>query len=249
MSIKTTIIFASSLAALPIAILLIGSAIQRRKRNSTLTRKFLKQPKSTTADNNTTTIARATHGQQPEVTSKWPLTTPSQRSETNTATTAKDSSIISTKRVPNPQDVTISLESPIVPSSTSASGVIVSHETPKEEDERSLSDHSKETGKSLKELLVAAVKEAKDSAKETGNRVKEHSIDVSATADSKVIRSLVGDDVGAQVNLFEETMSAIRKETYDNQIKLLDSYEALIQKQIKVVHARSKIARTLKAGS
>lgn len=245
MSIKTTIILASSLAALPISILLIGSAIQRRKRNSTLTQEFLKQTNSTTPDNNT--IARVDHVQKPEVISQRTLPIPSQRPEINTATRAKGSPVISPKSIHNRSNIPIALRSPIMPSSTSGNGVIVSHQTPRE-DETSISDNSKEAGESLRELIVAAVKEAKDSAKETGHRVKEKTIDISAPSDSKVIRSL-GDDVGAQVNLFEETLGAIRKESYDNQIKLLDSYKEFLQKQIKVIHARSKIARTLRPGS
>ena len=246
MSIKTAIIFASSLAALPIAILLIGSAVHRKRRNSTLTREFLKQPKSTIVVNNSVDRV-TTHGQQPEEISPWPLPTPSQRSGTSTANRTKESTIISTKSIPNPDDTPMALASPIVPSSTPDSDVIVSHQTSKE-DETSLSDQSKVTGESLRELIVAAVKEARDSAKETGYRVKERTINISATVDSKDIRSLEY-VVHTQVDLFEKTMSAIRKEGYDNQIKLLDSYKEFLQKQIKVIHARSKIARRLKRGS
>jgi hypothetical protein len=100
----------------------------------------------------------------------------------------------------------------------------------------------------LKELIVTAVKEAKDSAKETGKRVKEQTVNIAATVDTKDIRSL-GDNVDAFVNLFEETMTEIRKERYDDQIKLLDSYKELLQTHIKVVHARSRMASKLKPGA
>ena len=156
MSIKTTIILASSLAALPLAILLIGSAVHRKRRNSTLTREFLKQPKSTIVDNNSVDRT-TTHRQQPEEISQLPLPTPSQISGTNTETRAKKSTIISTKNIPNPDGTPMALASPIVPSSTPDSDVIVSHQTSKE-DETSLSDHSKVTGESLRELIVALSK-------------------------------------------------------------------------------------------
>jgi hypothetical protein len=137
--------------------------------------------------------------------------------------------------------------SPMMPSSTSDSAVIVSHQTPKEQ-QTSVSDEARKAGESLKELIVTAVKEAKDSAKETGKRVKEQTINIAATVDSKDIRSLE-DNVDALINLFEETMTEIRKEHYDDQIKLLDSYKELLQMHIKVVHARSRMASRLKPGA
>jgi DNA-binding XRE family transcriptional regulator len=51
------------------------------------------------------------------------------------------------------------------------------------------------------------------------------------------------------VGLFEETMIEIRKERYDQQIKLLDSYKDLLQKHIKVIDARGRMARKLKRGA
>jgi DNA-binding XRE family transcriptional regulator len=51
------------------------------------------------------------------------------------------------------------------------------------------------------------------------------------------------------VGLFEKTMIEIRKEGYDEQIKLLQSYNDLLQTQIKVVKARGTMARKLKPGA
>src|ERR687892_725074 len=72
--------------------------------------------------------------------------------------------------------------------------------------------------------------------------------DIAATADSKDIRSLE-DNVNALVSLFEETMTEIRKERYDEQIKLLDSYKDLLQTHIKVADARRRMASKLKPGA
>jgi hypothetical protein len=135
-----------------------------------------------------------------------------------------------------------------VPSTTSdRSAIISSSQTPKEE-EISVSDEARKTGESLKELIVTAIKEAKDSAKGTGKRLKEQTIDIASTVDTKDVRSL-GDNVKASVQLFEEIMIEIRKEHYDEQIKLLDGYKDLLQTHIKVLDARGRMASKLKPGA
>jgi hypothetical protein len=139
-----------------------------------------------------------------------------------------------------------------VPSSTSGSTVIVSPSSPQtsREEEVSLSDEAKKTGESLKELVVTAIKEARDSAMGTGigKQLKEQTIDIAAKADSKDIHSL-RDNVNVSVGLFEEMMIEIRKERYNEQIKLLDSYKDLLQRQIKVADARRRMANKLKPGA
>jgi NCAIR mutase (PurE)-related protein len=135
-----------------------------------------------------------------------------------------------------------------VPSSTSdRSAIISSSQTPKEE-EISVSDEARKAGESLKELIVTAIKEAKDSAKGTGKRLKEQTINISTTVDSKDIRSL-GHNVNASVQLFEETMTKILKEPYDEQIKLLDSYKDPLKTHINVINARGRMASKLKPGA
>jgi hypothetical protein len=135
------------------------------------------------------------------------------------------------------------------PSSTSDSAVIVisPSQTPKEE-EISVSDEVRKARESLEELIVTAIKEAKDSAKGTGKRLKEQTINIAATVDSKDIHSL-GDNVNILVGLFEETMTEIRKERYDEQIKLLDGYKDLLQTHIKIVDARGRMSSKLKPGA
>jgi hypothetical protein len=142
---------------------------------------------------------------------------------------------------------TATIPSPIAPSTTSDSSAIVSPQTPKEE-EISVYDEARKAGESLKELIVTAIKEAKDSAKGTGKRLKEQTIDIASTVDTKDVRSL-GDNVKASVQLFEEIMIEIRKERYDEQIKLLDGYKDLLQTHIKVLDARGRMASKLKPGA
>ena len=158
---------------------------------------------------------------------------------------------ISTNTVVADKDITPPgvAPSPMVGSITSDSQTIVpSSQTQKEEDIISVSDEARKAGESLKELIATAIKEAKDSAKGTGKRLKEQTINIAATADSKNIQSL-GDNINFLVGLFEETMTEIRKERYNEQIKLLDSYKDLLHSHIKVVDARRRMASKLKPGA
>jgi hypothetical protein len=107
---------------------------------------------------------------------------------------------------------------------------------------------ARQAGESLKELFVTAAREAKGSAKKTGRRLKERTVDIAATADSKDIRSL-GSDVENMTGLFEDMMAEIRKEGYDEQVTLLDSYKRLLLKQIRVLDAGKKLASKLKPGA
>jgi predicted RNase H-related nuclease YkuK (DUF458 family) len=230
-----TLIIASSLAAIPLITLLIAGAIQKKKRKSSRKAEFLGQTKSTKHVN-------TTNASDKKQLTAW------QRSETkavtNTANGLTNAGMTtnSTNTSNNPE----SLTAPILRSGTD-SDIIISHQAEKGA-QASLSDEAKKVGGSLKELIVEAVKEAKDSAKQTGKRMKEQTINVATTVDSKDIRSLEA-NADALVELFEEIMAEIRKEGYDDQIKLLDSYKELLRTHIKVVHARIRMASKLKPGS
>ncbi|HEX6282684.1 MAG TPA: hypothetical protein VFZ67_10700 [Nitrososphaera sp.] len=237
---KRTLILASSLATIPLAALLFATALHRRRRKSARTHAFLGQTRSTKGVNTTST----TYRQNLKEKSQRLQSTPWQGSKTKAVTRTITNATVTSK---DTTTIPATIPSPIVSSSTSDSSAIVSPQTPKEE-EISVSDEATKTGESLKELIVTAIKEAKDSAKETGKRLKEQTINIATTVDSKDIRSL-GDNVNASVDLFEETMTEIRKERYDEQIKLLDSYKDLLQRHIKVIDARSKMASKLKPGA
>jgi hypothetical protein len=248
MSIKRTIILASAVVALPISILLIGNAIERRKRNSKPTPELMRQPKSTSGFGSNSSIITSIHDHQQKENSQSLLPTPSQGSDTVTETNANNSTNIGSKNIPdNYLTASVLTSQQIVSSGTAGSDIIVSNQ-PTKEDGRSFSEQSKEKRESLRELIVAAVKKARDSEKEKGLRTKEQTIAESITTDSKAIHSL-SEDLHAQVNIFDKTLSAIRKENYDKQVKLLDSYKELLMKQLKVIHARGRIARKLKPGA
>jgi hypothetical protein len=229
---KRTLILVSSLTTISLAtLLLVASAFHRRKRKSPRTHGFLGQTRSTKGVDTTSSI---TYRQQLREKSQRRQPTPSQGAKTKAVTRT-----ITNATIP----------SPLVPSSTSDSSAIISSssQTPKEE-EISVSDEARKAGESLKELIVTAIKEAKDSAKGTGKRLKEQTVDIASTVDTKDVRSL-GDNVKASVQLFEEIMIEIRKERYNEQIKLLDGYKDLLQTHIKVLDARGRMASKLKPGA
>jgi hypothetical protein len=238
---KRILILASSVATVSLATLLVAIALHRRRHKSPRTQGFLEQTRSTKGIDATSAIYRE------QVKEKSPESKPTPWQESKTKAVKRFTTNNATVNSKN--TTAVAVPSPSVPSSTSDSAVITpsSYQTP-EEEEISVSDEAKKSGESLKELIVTAIKEAKDSAKGTGKRLREQTINIAATTDSKDIHTL-GDNVNALVGLFEETMIEIRKERYDQQIKLLDSYKDLLQKHIKVIDARGRMARKLKPGA
>jgi hypothetical protein len=238
---KRTLIVASSFAAIPLAVVLIATATRRARRKSLQTSRFLGKTSSKTG-----VITTAADRLQQNEKSQLVAQSPWRGSETKATATID---IIPFKTTIADKDATNSaaIPSPLVPSTTSDSVVVISPQTPKEE-EISVSDEARKAGESLKELIMTAIKEAKDSAKGTGKRLKEQTINVATTVDSKDIRSL-GDNVNTAARLFEEVLIEIRKEPYDKQIKLLESYKDLLQIHINVVNARGRKASKLKPGA
>jgi hypothetical protein len=250
---KRAVIIASSLAAIPLTAVLIVVATHRGRRKSLQTSGSFEQTRSKMS----VIVTTATHSQQQKEKPQAQPQPPRQGSETKKTakTTTTAATIISANTIVDDKDITTPgvESSPTVPPSTSDGAVIVpssSSSSPQtsKEDEISVSDEARKTGGSLKELIVTAIKEAKDSAKGTGKRLKQQTINVATKADSKDIHSL-GDNVNSLVRLFEETMTKIRKEPYNEQIKLLDSYKDLLQTHIKVIDARNRMASKLKPGA
>jgi hypothetical protein len=125
----------------------------------------------------------------------------------------------------------------------------ISLEEEEEETTTSVSIKARQAGESLKELITAAIKEAKDKAQHTGKQLKDQTLGIAVTTDSKDIRSLGSSDVQTMTMLFEEMMSEIRKEGYDEQVILLDGYKRLLDEQIRVVRSRLRLASRLKPGA
>jgi len=117
--------------------------------------------------------------------------------------------------------------------------------TPEEE---SVSAKAKEAGQSLKELVYSLGRRTRQVTEEKARELKAQSVDIAATSDARDIQHL-GDDVEKLVTVFEDTMTEIRKEPYDEQEKLLLGYKKLLEEQINVINARMDMAKRLKPGA
>ena len=147
-----------------------------------------------------------------------------------------------------PSSIEASKERPTTITTTTSTAVPMQEQERISPEEAPVSTKARQAGESLKEFFVTAAREAKGSAKKTRRRLKEQTVDIAATADSKDIHSL-GSDVENMTGLFEDMIAEIRKEGYDEQVTLLDSYKRLLQKQIRVLDARKKLASKLKLGA
>lgn len=115
-------------------------------------------------------------------------------------------------------------------------------------DEESVSTKAREAGQSLKDLVYSLGKKTRQVTEEKARELKAQSVDISATSDASAIRNL-GDDVEKLITVFEDTMTEIRKEPYDEQEKLLLGYKKLLEEQINVIEARMDMAKRLKLGA
>lgn len=259
---KKALIVAASLGAIPLTAVLIAIAT-RRARHGSLQRSTSLEQTDSEPSNTITSATRTTQSQQKEEEPQSQLQSKSlhQGSETvvqmtATRATSTDAAAFSSNItdsdkdiIPIPAALAVTASSPTEPSSSAAgSARIASASQIPNEAEIPISDEAKKAGESVKELIIAAIKDAKNSAKKTGNQLKEEAVDIVATSDSKDIQALQS-NVNALVGLFETMMKEIRKEYYDEQIKLLQSYKDFLQTQIKVVNARRVMTSKLKPGA
>lgn len=115
-------------------------------------------------------------------------------------------------------------------------------------EEESVSAKAREAGRSLKDLVYSLGRKTKEVTEEKTRELKEKSVDISAASDARDIQHL-GGNVENLITVFEDTMTEIRKEPYDEQEKLLLGYRKLLEEQINVVNARMDMARRLKPGA
>jgi hypothetical protein len=228
-----TLIVASSIAAIPIiGGLLYVTIYQKRRRTKALSIDSGGEPKQRQTEKMIPMQTLEPIGQQ------QPLQKV-EKSQIRTAVTAA---------APVASSIEASKERPTTITTTTSTAVPMQEQQRISPEEAPVSTKARQAGESLKELFVTAAREAKGSAKKTGRRLKEQTVDIAATADSKDIHSL-GSDVENTTGLFEDMIAEIRKEGYDEQVTLLDSYKRLLQKQIRVLDARRKLASKLKPGA
>ena len=113
-------------------------------------------------------------------------------------------------------DVTVTEETAIttVPAGEVETYEVQSGTTTSEEE--SVSTKAKEAGRSLKDLIYSLGKKTKEVTEEKARELKAQSVDISTKTDAQDIQHL-GDDVEKLITVFEDTMTEIRKEPYDEQ--------------------------------
>ena len=107
---------------------------------------------------------------------------------------------------------------------------------------------AREAGSSLKDLMSSLGKKTKEVTEEKARELKSQTVDISAKTDARDIQEL-GDNVEKLITVFENTMTEIRKEPYDEQERLLLGYRKLLSEQINVISARLGMAKRLKPGA
>lgn len=114
-------------------------------------------------------------------------------------------------------------------------------------DEESVSSKARDAGKSLKDLIYSLGRKTKEVTEDKARELKAQS-DISTKTDARDIQHL-GDEVEKLITVFEDTMTEIRNEHYDEQEKLLVGYKKLLEEQINVINARLSMAKRLKPGA
>lgn len=114
-----------------------------------------------------------------------------------------------------------------------------------EEQGESISTKARETGQSFKGFIVTLGKKAMAITDEKTMETTNESIDIGAKRDSQSIQTL-GANVEKAITVFEDTITNIRKESYDEQANILTGYKKLIEEQINVINARLSMVKKFK---
>ncbi len=175
-----TLIIASSIAAIPIiGGLLYVTIYQKRRRTKALSIDSGGEPKQRQTEKIIPMQTLEPIGQQ------QPLQKVEKSQIRNAVTTTAAAAIASS--------IEASKERPTTITTTTSTAVPMQEQQRISPEEAPVSTKARQAGESLKELFVTAARGAKGSAKKTGRRLKEQTVDIAATADSKDIHSLGSD--------------------------------------------------------
>src|SRR5215211_2401257 len=116
----------------------------------------------------------------------------------------------------------------------------------REEEEESVSTKAKETGQALKELITAIGEKARVAVEGKTKELSEmNASDIGAAQDARDI-GVLGLQVEVLTTAFEDTMTQIGKQPYDEEVKLLTGYKKLLEEQINVINSRIDWSKRLK---
>jgi hypothetical protein len=113
-------------------------------------------------------------------------------------------------------------------------------------EEESVSTKAKETGQALKELITAIGMKARVAVDEKTKELSEmNASDIGTAQDARDI-GVLGSQVEVLITAFEDTMTQISKQPYDEQVKFLTGYKKLLEEQINVINSRIDWSKRLK---
>jgi hypothetical protein len=115
-----------------------------------------------------------------------------------------------------------------------------------QEKQESISTRVKEAGVSFKEMVMSLGKKAKTVTEEKTQQLKDKSAQTISPArrDAQDIQAL-GTNVEKVITVFEETMTQIERQEYDEQANLLNGYKKLLEEQISVIKTRMDMVKRL----
>ena len=116
----------------------------------------------------------------------------------------------------------------------------------KRDSHETIANRVKEAGLSFKETIASVTEKAKTITEEKTQTLKDKSAESigPAKSDTRDIQAL-GANVQNVISVFEETMTRIERQDYNQQEKLLNGYKRLLEEQINVIKSRLNLIKRL----
>lgn len=111
--------------------------------------------------------------------------------------------------------------------------------------EGEVSAKAKESGRALKDLVVSLGRKAKATAQEKTEELKQAVEDETPLVHDAADIQRLGDLVDYVTSNFEDMISKIGSQPYEEQERLLIGYRRVLEEEINVINARRNLARRL----
>ena len=116
-----------------------------------------------------------------------------------------------------------------------------------ENSEESLSNRTRETGQTLKELVNSLGKKSKALAEQKSAELKEAAKDDKISAKDAADIQMLGSNIESIITIFEATMDKIREHpSNDEQYRMLNGFKKMLEEEVNVINARLNMAKRLK---
>lgn len=107
----------------------------------------------------------------------------------------------------------------------------------------SLSSKARESGKALKELVIALGDKAKTTADQKKEELKRAAEDKSPVIQDAADIQRLGGLIDNITSNFEDTLNKIGQHSYEEQEKLLTGFRKVLEEEVYVISARMNLAR------